>query len=52
MAANDRLGNLPERLGPIAARLIECWADLPKSGLVPSAPISTPSRFATFFRSS
>jgi hypothetical protein len=35
MAANDRLGNLPERLGPFAARLVEYWAELPKDALVP-----------------
>lgn len=35
MAANDRLGNLPERLGPVAARLVEYWAELPKTQLVP-----------------
>ncbi len=36
MAANDRLGNLPERLGLFAARLVDYWADLPKTGLVPA----------------
>jgi hypothetical protein len=36
MAANDRLGNLPERLGPVAARLVEYWAELPKTRFVPN----------------
>ena len=35
MSANDRLGNLPERLGAIAGRFIEYWLSLPKSGCVP-----------------
>ena len=36
MAANDRLGNLPERLGPLATRLIDYWLTLPKNNLVPA----------------
>ncbi|MBL8662738.1 MAG: PAS domain-containing protein [Candidatus Odyssella sp.] len=35
MAANDRLGNLPEKLGAVAARFVDYWATLPKTGHVP-----------------
>jgi hypothetical protein len=35
MAANDRLGNLPEKLGPVAARLVDYWLSLPKTERVP-----------------
>jgi len=35
MAANDRLGNLPERLGTVAARLLDYWLSLPMVDRVP-----------------
>ena len=35
MAANDRLGNLPERLGAVAERFLEYWLSLPKQDRVP-----------------
>lgn len=35
MAANDRLGNLPEHLGAVAQRFLEYWLSLPKQHLVP-----------------
>lgn len=34
--ANDRLGNLPERLGPVAKRFIDYWLSLPKAAGVPA----------------
>ncbi len=36
MAANDRLGNLPERLGTVAGHFLEYWLSLPKVERVPS----------------
>ena len=36
MAANDRLGNLPERLGGVAQRFIEYWLSLAKHNGVPA----------------
>ena len=36
MAGNDRLGNLPERLGPVAQRFIDYWLSLPKADGVPA----------------
>jgi hypothetical protein len=36
MAANDRIGNLPERIGPLGRRFAEYWSSLPKTGLVPA----------------
>jgi hypothetical protein len=35
MAANDRLGNLPDRLGAVAGRFTDYWLSLPKIELVP-----------------
>jgi hypothetical protein len=35
MAANDRLGNLPEKLGAVAARFVDYWLSLPKTDRVP-----------------
>jgi hypothetical protein len=35
MVANDRLGNLPERMGPLAAAYAAYWLGLPKADGVP-----------------
>jgi len=45
MAANDRLGNLPERLGPVAERLVDYWLSLPKTGGVPARAALDPAAF-------
>jgi len=36
MAANDRLGNMPGPLGPVAETFIDYWLSLPKTGRVPA----------------
>lgn len=43
MPANDRLGNLPERLGPVARRCIDYWLALPRDGLVPARAAIDPT---------
>ena len=45
MAANDRLGNLPERLGPVAARFMDYWLTLPKRAFVPARADLEPGAF-------
>lgn len=42
MAANDRLGNLPDRLGPVAQRYVDYWLDLPKDHWVPERSVLNP----------
>jgi len=36
MAGKERLGNLPERLGAVAARYVDYWLSLPKADGVPA----------------
>jgi hypothetical protein len=36
MAGKERLGNLPERLGAVAARYVDYWLSLPKVKGVPA----------------
>jgi hypothetical protein len=43
VAANDRLGNLPERLGAVAERFLEYWLSLPKQNLVPQRAAIDPA---------
>jgi hypothetical protein len=43
MAANDRLGNLPERLGRVAERLLDYWLSLPKLDRVPARAAIDPA---------
>lgn len=43
MAANDRLGNLPERLGAVAGRFLDCWLSLPKTACVPARAALDPA---------
>ena len=43
MAANDRLGNLPERLGSVAGRFLEYWHSLPKADRVPARAALDPA---------
>jgi hypothetical protein len=42
-AANDRLGNLPERLGTVAERFLGYWLSLPKVDRVPARSAVDPA---------
>jgi hypothetical protein len=47
-AANDRLGNLPERLGPLAAAYADYWLALPKIEGVPPKSALDPAAMRGF----
>ncbi len=43
MSGDHRLGNLPERLGAVAKRLVEYWLSLPKDDHVPARATIDPA---------